>query len=1176
MRNRVNSPAFQSVNLRGSTGIRGSPSLRENVLVRSSDTFVADARNHPQAQFARLVEEYAQNHKKESMHGLVVTKIPTIEHHELRIKSYSTSSILETPISVGADVYTAVAYGLFGDATLGGVVRSRMVDVLRELANWLESSNRSDIAKIFPGITLDDLSIFFRNLIPSDDAPPADGDDDGAAGPADANAPEAGKGKGKNTTEQGMVVDGKKKKRKNQITRDSVRDQRYARFLRGLSNDIAHFNDAQGNYIHPISIISLGSMLYNRPIVFLSVTGTQVKSRSICPPHPGTQPPIYLATDEKDTSMIYMLVPQQELHTYDENQMFFERHVMETLALVPAYNEGEEEIMRTFMSFKRQCKEEVQLIFFVDGVRKGGADVNHGTLQALLNNFDFVKMGKTAPIARFGKDDLAALVADVCTLDETKNATAVYVGQDRTDVVPHIAIRVWVKKNNSGKKQSQLKFFEYLGKRCVQPRYLLFVDSDTRFEEPAVSALKDALDVANTGKAVPEIGGVTGEIIVENLSAGFYILGGTQYFEYKMSHHLGKRAESSFNRVSCLAGAFSMFECRALMDPRVIADFASETNDNSLWHYNKKSLGEDRYLTAQLLEAGYGTSFEPKALSSTVAPDSLKGFIAQRRRWDNSTLVNQIDLIFADKKSVFSLWGGRYTLPWVWNFIDFIFTLFMPGNMILLMVSLVNSILRLAGSNSSVQLAWLAPVVGLIIWGLFFLLPLMNKKPQVLSMNLFVVKLVSAIVVTATVLLFVYMYQASSIWLILIATWVFLGPYAITLILRKEVICMLCGPLFLLMTPVMFLFLKFYALANFGERSWGTRGAAAAEKEATNLKVSIGFAGFLYLLINVGYMVVAVLYPLYFMWAFSILVSVTAITRLIASFALTIPLGRYRRMLGTVGMFDSLFTVSTVVLFQIVYYFSTNQRSYEVFYTSPAVLFAGLGRAFVVASWYLGMRRSGWIAYGLAIGLTIVEGALILSLRVFDLYGIVLGLFAVVFTVAEGFLVWKTNSPVSGIKMEDNIGLCTYMAYAHNLLLLGIASIFCYLPASNLTNAREVFGETSIAGPVVMLPFAALAGVWMWSLHFFRTRAWVLVMNAICCNVIYLVALILVGELRVVEYMRSFSTGYYPYVALMSMIFQVLLSWTAVRWAMRIKHNKRVAKDAIKNRASVNPSTGSM
>ena len=144
--------------------------------------------------------------------------------------------------------------------------------------------------------------------------------------------------------------------------------------------------------------------------------------------------------------------------------------------------------MRTFLSFKK-CKEELQLIFFVDGLRKGGSDVNHDTLQALLNHFDFVKMGMTAPIARFGKDDLLALVADVCTLDDTVNATTEYVGQDRFDVVPHIAIRVWIKKNNSGKKQSQLKFFEYLAKRSVQPRYLLFVDSGTSSSSHSFSIL---------------------------------------------------------------------------------------------------------------------------------------------------------------------------------------------------------------------------------------------------------------------------------------------------------------------------------------------------------------------------------------------------------------------------------------------------------------------------------------------------------------------------------------------------------------------------------------------------------------------------------------------------------------------------------------------------------------
>lgn len=112
---------------------------------------------------------------------------------------------------------------------------------------------------------------------------------------------------------------------------------------------------------------------------------------------------------------------------YNKDQLFFERHVMETLALVPAYNEGEEEIMRTFLSFKKECREESQVIFFVDGVRKNGQAVNHTTLQALLNHFDFVKMGVNAPIARYGKEELQQLLDDVCTLDDTMNATMEYI-----------------------------------------------------------------------------------------------------------------------------------------------------------------------------------------------------------------------------------------------------------------------------------------------------------------------------------------------------------------------------------------------------------------------------------------------------------------------------------------------------------------------------------------------------------------------------------------------------------------------------------------------------------------------------------------------------------------------------------------------------------------------------
>lgn len=46
-------------------------------------------------------------------------------------------------------IYTAIAYGVYGDATIGESLRNKMVNTLRNLANWLEAPNRSDLSKVF-------------------------------------------------------------------------------------------------------------------------------------------------------------------------------------------------------------------------------------------------------------------------------------------------------------------------------------------------------------------------------------------------------------------------------------------------------------------------------------------------------------------------------------------------------------------------------------------------------------------------------------------------------------------------------------------------------------------------------------------------------------------------------------------------------------------------------------------------------------------------------------------------------------------------------------------------------------------------------------------------------------------------------------------------------------------
>lgn len=88
--------------------------------------------------------------------------------------------------------------------------------------------------------------------------------------------------------------------------------------------------------------------------------------------------------------------------------------------------------------------------------------------------------------------------------------------------------------------------------------------------------------------------------------------------------------------------------------------------------------------------------------------------------------------------------------------------------------------------------------------------------------------------------------------------------------------------------------------------------------------------------------------------------------------------------------------------------------------------------------------------------------------------------------------------------MDDTVGLCTYLSFIHNIIFLGIATVMCYVSVSNLVDAREQVGEDSIPATLVMLPVAVVCGIWMWSLHFFKMRSWMIVMNAIVCNVMYL------------------------------------------------------------------------
>lgn len=151
-----------------------------------------------------------------------------------------------------------------------------------------------------------------------------------------------------------------------------------------------------------------------------------------------------------------------------------------------------------------------------------------------------------------------------------------------------------------------------------------------------------------------------------------------QVYEYYISHHLSKAFESLFGSVTCLPGCFSMYRIRTadkgrpvIISSRIIDEY-SENLVDTLHKKNLFSLGEDRYLTTLMMKhfPTFKTKFTPDAVAHTVAPESWRVLLSQRRRWINSTVHNLCELVFLPELFGFCCFSMRFFV-----FIDLLGTL---------------------------------------------------------------------------------------------------------------------------------------------------------------------------------------------------------------------------------------------------------------------------------------------------------------------------------------------------------------------------------------------------------------------------------------------------------------------------------------------------------------------
>jgi cellulose synthase/poly-beta-1,6-N-acetylglucosamine synthase-like glycosyltransferase len=150
------------------------------------------------------------------------------------------------------------------------------------------------------------------------------------------------------------------------------------------------------------------------------------------------------------------------------------------------------------------------------------------------------------------------------------------------------------------------------------------VDSDVVVDRVAVREL-----VARF--VSPEIAAVGGWVDVRNKHDNW--LTRMQTIKYFFSYHFLKNLEWAFRRVMCLSGCLTAYRRDVLVELHPILE------NREICGVPIK-YGEDRFLTRQIVKAGYLTTMTLKAVCWTAAPTKLMDYFSQQLRWRRSNIVD--------------------------------------------------------------------------------------------------------------------------------------------------------------------------------------------------------------------------------------------------------------------------------------------------------------------------------------------------------------------------------------------------------------------------------------------------------------------------------------------------------------------------------------------------------
>jgi len=212
----------------------------------------------------------------------------------------------------------------------------------------------------------------------------------------------------------------------------------------------------------------------------------------------------------------------------------------------------------------------------------------------------------------YPREKLSIIVVDDCSRDESAEWAAKAAELDP---------RIQIERNphNMGKRLGIARAV-----RMTKAEIIVSVDSDVFVHPTAVRMLLSRF-------SSPRVAAVGGRVLVSN--AGQNWLTKMQTIKYYFGYQYLKNIERTLSSVMCLSGCLTAYRRHVLLELEPVLE-----SRNILGVPIK--YGEDRFLTRQIVKAGYKTCLELDAYCHTKAPATLTGYFSQQLRWRRSNLVD--------------------------------------------------------------------------------------------------------------------------------------------------------------------------------------------------------------------------------------------------------------------------------------------------------------------------------------------------------------------------------------------------------------------------------------------------------------------------------------------------------------------------------------------------------